>query len=29
MGHSNVSVTKAYLKDFGSDILDEAMNHLN
>ncbi len=29
MGHSNVSVTQSYLQDFGSDILDEAMNHLN
>lgn len=29
MGHSNVSVTKAYLEDFGSDALDEAMKHLN
>ncbi len=29
MGHSNVSVTKNYLQDFGSDILDGAMNQLN
>lgn len=29
MGHSSESVTKAYLKDFGSDVLDEAMNKLN
>jgi len=29
MGHSNVSVTKAYLKDFGNDALDDAMSKLN
>ena len=29
MGHSDVSVTKAYLEDFGSDVLDEAIGKLN
>ncbi len=29
MGHSSESVTKAYLQDFGNDILDEAMKQLN
>uniref|UniRef100_UPI0040485EC2 tyrosine-type recombinase/integrase n=1 Tax=Mariniflexile sp. TaxID=1979402 RepID=UPI0040485EC2 len=29
MGHSDVSVTKAYLEDFGSTVLDEAMSKLN
>lgn len=29
MGHSSEAVTKAYLEDFGSDALDEAMSKLN
>ncbi len=29
MGHSNVSVTKSYLNDFGNDILDDALSKLN
>ncbi len=29
MGHSSESVTKAYLQDFGSDVLDDAMDMLN
>ncbi|WP_375240092.1 tyrosine-type recombinase/integrase [Aurantibacter sp.] len=29
MGHSSESVTKAYLQDFGSDVLDDAMSKLN
>lgn len=28
MGHSNVEITKAYLKEFGDDVLDDAMNNL-
>ncbi len=29
MGHSDVSVTKSYLKSFGNEILDDAMSNLN
>ena len=29
MGHSSVAVTKSYLKDFGSGVLDDAMSKLN
>jgi len=29
MGHSDVSVTKAYLEDFGSSVLDDAMSKLD
>ena len=29
MGHSTVAVTKAYLEDFGSEVLDDAMSKLN
>ena len=29
MGHSSESVTKAYLQDFGSEVLDDAMDKLN
>ena len=28
MGHSNVEITKAYLKEFGDDVLDDAMKNL-
>ena len=28
MGHSNVEITKAYLKEFGDDVLDDAMDKL-
>ena len=29
MGHSSEAITKAYLEDFGSSVLEEAMKHLN
>ncbi|NQX84949.1 MAG: tyrosine-type recombinase/integrase [Flavobacteriaceae bacterium] len=29
MGHSGEAITKAYLEDFGSSVLEEAMKQLN